>query len=127
MHAWLDKAGQVAQRSVAGQLEGIGSSGTVGIDGLWARLRGGAKRVVLLVVDSMSGLIWPPVVVEGEVSEEPWRQLFERAREVGLDLDQLRAVTSDGAKGLGAYLRQGLSWVQSQSCVWHLCATWTVR
>jgi hypothetical protein len=40
------------------------------------RRRGGVKRVVLLVVDSVSGLIWPPAVVEGEESEGPWRQVF---------------------------------------------------
>lgn len=120
VHRWLDQAGREAQRSVAGQLEGIGSTGTVGVDGLWARLRGGAKRVVLLVVDSVSGVIWPPVVVEGEESEGSWGELFERARQAGLDLDQLRGVTSDRAKGLLAYLRRALSWVHHQCGVWHL-------
>ena len=92
VHRWLDQAGRKAQGSVVGQLEGIGSTGTVGVDGLWARLRGGVQRVVLLVVDSVSGLIWPPVVVEGEESEEPWQQVFERARQAGLKVDQLRGV-----------------------------------
>ena len=78
------------------------------------------KRVVLLVVDSVSGLIWPPVVVEGEERGGSWRQVFERARQAGLDLDQLRGVTSDRAKGLLAYLRQALSWAHHQCCVWHL-------
>lgn len=120
VHRWLDQAGRVAQESVQGQLEGIPSSGAVGVDGLWARLRGGGKRVVLLVVDSVSGLMWPPVVVEGEESEAPWEQLFQRARQAGLKVDQLRGVTSDRAKGLLAYLRRGLSWIQHQSCVWHV-------
>ena len=120
VHRWLDEAGRVAQESVAGQLEGVGSTGTVGVDGLWARLRGGAKRVVLLVVDSVSGLIWPPVVVPGEEGEEPWERLFKRARQAGLKVGQLRGVTSDRARGLLAYLRRGLSWVQHQSCVWHV-------
>src|SRR4051812_2105621 len=44
---WLDQAGQVAT------------------DGLWARLRGGTKRVVLVLVDNATGLVWPPVVVAG--------------------------------------------------------------
>jgi hypothetical protein len=51
VHRWLDRAGRVAQQSVAGQLEGVGATETVGTDGLWARLRGETKRVVLLVVD----------------------------------------------------------------------------
>jgi hypothetical protein len=92
----------------------------VGADGLWARLRGGTKRVVLQLVDNVSGLIWPPVVVEGEESEESWGQLFERAQQAGLELDKLRAVTSDGAQGLLAYLRRNLLWVGRQRCVWHL-------
>jgi len=120
VHRWLDRAGRVAQASVHDQLSGVACSGTVGADGLWARLRGGTKRVVLQLVDNVSGLIWPPVVVEGEESEESWRQLFERAQQAGLALDKLRAVTSDGAKGLLAYLRRNLLWVGRQRCVWHL-------
>jgi len=120
VHRWLDGAGRVAQESVVGQLEGIASTGTVGTDGLWARLRGGAKRVVLLVVDSVHGVIWPPVVVEGEEGEAPWQQVFERARQAGMKVEQLRGVTRDRAKGLFAYLRRGLSWVQHQSCIWHM-------
>jgi len=120
VHRWLDQAGKVAQGSVKGQLEGIPSSGTVGVDGLWARLRGGAKAVVLLVVDSVHGVVWPPVVVEGEEGQAPWQKLFHRAREAGLDVDELRGVTSDRAKGLVAYLRYTLGWVQHQCCVWHV-------
>jgi hypothetical protein len=92
----------------------------VGVDGLWARLRGGAKRVVLQVVDNVSGLIWPPVVVEGEESEESWGRLFERAERSGLVIERLRGVTSDGAQGLLAYLRRSLDWVGRQRCIWHL-------
>lgn len=120
IHRWLDGAGRRAQQSVAGQLEGVPISRQLGTDGMWARLRGGAKRVVLLVVDSVSGVIWPPVVVAGEESEEPWAQLFERARQAGLPLQALRGVTSDGCRGLMAYLRQQLHWVNHQRCVWHL-------
>jgi hypothetical protein len=92
----------------------------MGTDGLWARLRGGAERVVLAVVDSVSGVIWPPVVASGEESEENWSQLFERAKMAGLQLAGLYGVTSDGSYGLLAYLRSGLSWVSQQRCVWHL-------
>jgi len=95
----------------------------VGIDGLWARLRGGAKRVVLLVVDSMSGLIWPPVVVQEEESASSWARLFQRAQIAGLDLEQLNGLTSDGAQGLYSYLRQALSGIHQQRCVWHLWRT----
>ncbi|MFB3091885.1 MAG: transposase, partial [Dehalococcoidia bacterium] len=120
VHRWLDGAGQRARQGVAGQLAGVPTSGQVGTDGLWARLRGGAKQVVLGLVDSVSGLVWPPVVVQGEEKAETWGQLFRRAQAAGLDLDQLRGVTSDGAKGLVGYLNQGLGWVNHQRCVFHL-------
>ena len=120
VHRWLDGAGQVAQASVDGQLAGIAQTHTVGTDGLWTRLKGRAQRVVLLVVDSVSGLVYPPIVAKGEESAKPWQRLFERAQRAGLDLDVLRGVTSDGAAGLLAYLRRSLDWVQHQRCVWHL-------
>jgi transposase-like protein len=120
VHRWLDGAGRKAQESVGEQLAGIASSGQMGTDGLWARLRGGSQRVVLALVDTVSGLIHPPVVVEEEESAGAWGVLFWRAREAGLDLDCLGGVTSDGAQGLLAYLRQALSWVRHQRCVWHL-------
>lgn len=87
---------------------------------MWARLRGGAKRVVLILVDSASGLLWPPVVEAGEESRRSWRRLFQRAKEAGLDTEAIGAVTSDGAHGLLGYLRQALPWVHHQRCVWHL-------
>lgn len=120
VHRWLDQAGLVAQASVPGQLQDIGQSGKLGGDGLWARLRGGAKRVVLLLADSVTGLLWPPVVAKGEESAGPWQRLFERARQAGLDWESLRGVTSDGAQGMIAFLRQRLAWVQHQRCVWHI-------
>jgi len=120
IHRWLDRAGKVAQETVDGQMEGIGATEEVGADGLWVRLRGGAQRVVLMLVDSVSGVVWPPVIALGEEGAEAWRALFERARSAGLELDRLRGVTSDGAQGLLAYLSQGLYWVQHQRCVWHL-------
>ena len=120
VHRWLDAAGQVAQASVPGQLQGIAPSEALGTDGLWARLRGGAQRVVLLLADSVTGLLWPPLVARGEESAAPWQRLFERARRAGLDWDGIHGVTSDGAKGVSAFLRQRLAWVQHQRCVWHL-------
>lgn len=117
---WLDRAGAVAIASVDGQLAGIAHTQVAGTDGLWTRLKGQAQRVVLLLVDSVSGLIFPPWVAQGEASEKPWQRLFERAQRAGLDLDALRGVTSDGAQGLQSYLRRRLTWVQQQRCVWHL-------
>ena len=117
---WLDRAGQQARKSVPGQLAGVATSGQVATDGLWARLLTGRKRVVLALVDAVTGVIHPPVVVGGEDSELSWGRLFRRARLAGLDLDQLRGVSSDGAKGLIGYLGRVLSWVNHQRCHFHL-------
>ena len=122
---WLDEAGVRAQESVPGQLEGLGPVKAVAGDGLWARLRGGAKRVPLLLVDSGSGLILPPVVTLGEESARYWQGLFERARSAGRESEELRGVTSDWAGGLVAYVREGLGWLMHQRCrvngvdAWH--------
>ena len=120
VHRWMDKSGRRAQESVAGQLEGVPTSGQMGTDGLWARLRRGVKGVVLILADSESGLLYPPVVVAGEEKEESWKGLFEGAREAGLDWDILRGVTSDGVNGLVGCLIEMLAWVNHQRCVWHL-------
>jgi len=117
---WLDRAGRTAEQTVAGQLVGIASSGQVGTDGLWARLRRGTKRVVLALTDSVSGLVWPPVVVDTEGTAGAWGQLFDRAKQAGLDLEALRGVTSDGAVGLASYLEQVLTWVNHQRCAFHI-------
>ena len=117
---WLDQAGQTAQATVKDQLRDVPSSGQLATDGLWARLRGTNKKVVLLVVDRLSGLIWPPVVAAGEEAAAEWQRLFERAQEAGLALRAVRGVASDGAKGLLSYLARSLSWVSHQRCVFHL-------
>jgi len=119
VHRWLDRAGARAQESVTGQLAGISTTGQMGTDGLWARLRRGGQRVVLSLVDSVSGLIWPPVVVQEEESATSWQRLFDRAQEAGLDLLRLGGLVSDGAQGLLSYLRTALRWVVQQRCVWH--------
>lgn len=120
VHRWLDKAGQRAKETVPGQLASIPTSEQVGTDGLWARLRGGVKRVVLVLVDSVSGVVWPPVVVAEEGTELAWDHVFMRAQKAGLDLDALRGLVSDGSRGLQGYLKGALKWVNHQRCVWHL-------
>jgi hypothetical protein len=91
----------------------------VGLDGLWARLTGRTKRVVLGLVDCVTGVLWPPVVGEDE-SSAAWQQLNDRAAEAGLDRDALRGVVSDGAAGIGEFLHEHLWWVNHQRCVFHL-------
>ncbi len=120
VHRWLDRAGQRAADSVPDQLAGIGVTQELGTDGLWARLKDQVVRVVLMTVDSVSGLIYPPVVARSEESASAWEQLFARAQAAGLDLQQLRGICSDGAQGLLAYLRRELVWVEQQRCVWHI-------
>jgi len=117
---WLDQAGATAKAGVAEQLIGVDSSGQLATDGLWARLRGGTKRVVLALVDNVTGVVWPPVVVAGEGTAAAWGTLFERAEQAGLVLSELRGIASDGATGLESYRRQALPWVSHQRCVFHL-------
>jgi len=117
---WLDQAGQAARAGVAEQLVGVESSGHMATDGLWARLRGGTTRVVLALVDTVTGVVWPPVVVAGEGAAAAWETLFERAEQAGLVLRELRGLASDGATGLESYRRRALPWVSHQRCVVHL-------
>jgi hypothetical protein len=117
---WLNQAGATAKAEVAEQLAGVESSGQVATDGLWARLRGGTKRVVLALVDNVTGVVWPPVVVAGEGTAAAWGTLFARAEQAGLVLSELRGIASDGATGLESYRRRALPWVSHQRCVFHL-------
>jgi transposase-like protein len=117
---WLDQAGQTAKTGVEEQLVGVERSGQLATDGLWARLRGGTKRVVLALVDTVTGVVWPPVVVAGEGTAAAWETLFRRAEQAGLVLRELRGLASDGATGLEHYRRQALPWVSHQRCVFHL-------
>jgi transposase-like protein len=120
LERWLDRAGQQARTTVVGQLAGVATSGQFGADGLWAKLLGGAKAVVLLLTDSVTGVAYPPVVVASEDGPEPWRALFRRATRAGLCLEQMRGVTADGARGLAQYLEEALVWVHQQRCVFHV-------
>jgi len=109
---------------VTGQWAGVATSGQLGSDGLWARLRGQARRVVLSLVDSVSGVVWAVAVAAEEENARGWAQLFQRAQEMGLAWEKLNGVTSDGATGLLSYLRQALAGVHHQRCVWHF---WRVQ
>ena len=118
---WLNEAGMRAEGKVEGSYAGIPGSGQMGADGLWVRLRGGTVRVLLMLRDSVTGLLWPPVVAAGEEAAAAWEALFVRACQAGLVLEDLGALVSDGAQGLLSYLRQSLSWVYQQRCIFH---TW---
>lgn len=115
---WLDEAGLRAKATIVGQLAGVRAE-AVAADGLWTRLHKGSKRVVLMLVDSASGLIFPPLIAKGEESEGPWARLFAGAQEAGLDAGNLRGVTSDWASGLVSFMRRSLPWPQHQRCLWH--------
>jgi transposase-like protein len=73
--------------------------------------------VVLLLADSVTGVLWPPLVAQGEDQAAPWQRLFARVRQAGLDWNGIRGVTSDGAHGLNAFLGQVLAWAQHQRAV----------
>jgi transposase-like protein len=120
---WLDAAGRRAQATVSDQLGAVASAGQLATAGLWARLRGKTRRVVLLLADGVTGVIGPPVVVAGEEAAEDWQRVFARARDAGLILTLLRGVTSDGATGLARYLATTLTGVSHQRCVFHLWRT----
>ena len=117
---WLDQAGERAERGLGGLYEEVEDSGRVGADGLWARLRGGAVRVLLMLRDSVTGLLYPPVVAAGEEAAEAWGQLLTEAARAGLRLEAVRALVSDGAQGLVSHLRRELPWVYQQRCIWHI-------
>jgi transposase-like protein len=117
---WQAQAGKVAAQSVSGQLAGIHSLGEVGVDGLWVRLHDGTKRVVLMLADTVTGLVYPPVVVKEEESAASWGALCAQVERAGLSLQRINGLVSDGAHGLLSYLQQCLPWVHQQRCTWHL-------
>ena len=120
VHRWLDEAGVRVAHTIPDQLAGVPTSGQLGTDGLWARLAGGARRVVLLLTDSVSGVVWPPVVVAGEDDPAAWGEVVARAQVAGLDPETVAGLTSDGSRGLAQYLDQAWWWVNHQRCVWHI-------
>ena len=120
LERWLAQAGLAAAQSVVGQLKGIASPREAGVDGLCGRLHDGTKRVVLMLVDTVTGLVYPPQVVKEEESAASWGALFARAEVGGLSLQRINGLVSDGAHGLLSYLQQALPWVHQQRCKWHL-------
>ena len=119
VHRWVGGAGKKAQKGIEDQWEGVENSGQFGADGLWARLRGHGKRVLLLLVDTATGVIWAIHVAADEKRAKVWEQLFQRARRAGLSWRDLDSVVSDGAQGLLSFLRAMLGRVHHQRCVWH--------
>lgn len=117
---WRDRAGQRAEQTVPDHLAGVPSSGQLGTDGLWAKLTGTTKAVVLLLSDSVTGLVYPPVVVPTEDAPAHWGRMFARAATAGLNLETIRGVTSDGARAVATYLAETLVWVHHQRCVFHV-------
>ena len=117
---WLDDAGQRAAATLRRQLAGVPQSGQVGADGLWAKLAGKRKAVVLLLIDRVSGVAYPPVVVADEDDPRHWGQLVLRATGAGLQPSRLRGLVSDGTRGLARFVEMRLVWVHHQRCVFHL-------
>ena len=99
VHRWLARAGAKDQERVAGQLAGVRCSGQMGSDGPWARLRKGSQRVLLVLMDSVTGVVWAVKVVAEEESREGWAALLACAEQGGLLLSELRGLTSDGGRG----------------------------
>jgi len=61
------EAGLRVERGIDGMYEEVETSGLLRADGLWARLLGGTVRVLLTVHDSVTRLLYPPVVAAGAV------------------------------------------------------------
>lgn len=117
---WLDAAGQRAEQAVRRGLADVPTSGQLGADGLWARLTGKTKAVVLLLSDRVTGVVYPPVVVASEDDPAAWGRLFLRAARAGLRVSRVHGVVSDGTRGLAQFLEGRLIWVHHQRCVFHL-------
>lgn len=117
---WLDDAGRRAAQVVHRSLADVPTSGQVGADGLWAKLRGGATAVVLLLTDRVTGVVYPPVVAPDEDDAASWGGLVLRAARAGLRPRDIRGLVSDGTRGLARLLEERLVWVHHQRCVFHL-------
>jgi len=119
IHRWLARAGKKAEQGIPEQWAGVENSGQFGADGLWAKLRGKATRVVLGLVDTATGVVWATCVAKGEEAAEQWAALFQRVKEAGLSWLDLNGLVSDRSQGLLSFMRQFLGRVHQQHCVWH--------
>lgn len=117
---WLDEVGQRAQQTRGRQWADVPSSGQLGADGLWAKLQGKMKAVLLLLSDRVTGVVYPPVVVATEDDPAAWGQLILRAAQAGLRPSRMRGMVSDGTRGLAQFLAARLVWVHHQRCVFHI-------
>jgi transposase-like protein len=117
---WLDQAGQYAQHTLPRQVADVPTSGQLATDGLWAKLTGTTKAVLLLLGDRVTGVVYPPVIVPDEDAPSHWGQLFLRATQAGLRPSRIQGVVSDGTRGLAQFVEQRLVWVHHQRCVFHL-------
>ena len=120
VHRWLDEAGQRAEQTRRRQLADVPTSGQLGMDGLWAKLKGKTKAVLLLLSDRVTGVLSPPVVAATEDDPAAWGQLVLRAAQAGLRPSRIRGVVSDGTRGLAQLLEGRLVWVHHQRCVLHI-------
>ena len=120
---WLDDAGHRAEQTRRRQLADVPTSGQLGADGLWARLTGKTKAVLLLLSDRVSGVVYPPGVVATEDDPAAWGWVVHRAAGAGLRPSPIRGVVSDGTRGLAQFLEARLVWVHHQRCVFHLWRT----
>jgi hypothetical protein len=120
VHHWLDAAGQRAEQATRRGLADVPSSGQLGADGLWAKLGGKTKAVVLLLSDRVTGVLYPPVVVATEDDPVAWERLVVRAARAGLRVSRVQGLVSDGSRGLAQFLERRLVWVHHQRCVFHL-------
>lgn len=110
---WLDRAGAQAEQATRRGLADVPTSGLRATAGVWATLGGKAQAVALLLADRVSGVVYPPVVVDGEDDPAAWGR-------VALRVSQVRGVVSDGSRGLARFLEDRLVGVHHQRCVFHL-------
>jgi len=91
------------------------------VDGVWGRIRGAGKRVLLtaLGVDSHGHVHVLDWLVAKSESTQSWIRLFENLRERGLG--NVRLIVGDGSAGLPVAGQAVFPESRFQICLWHLC------
>ncbi|MCD6296098.1 MAG: transposase [Deltaproteobacteria bacterium] len=91
------------------------------VDGIWGRIRGEGKRVLLtaLGVDSHGHIHILDWLVSKSESTQSWIRLFEKLRERGLG--DVRLIVGDGGLGLPVASQAVYPESRFQICLWHLC------